>query len=215
MPKVLETSTGPIRSVPYGREMVDTGIFKSPVSGPLRVHKLSIEGDRQADLRVHGGVNKAVYLYPSEHFPAWREDLPEHTFEANMFGENLLTEGLWEEDLRVGDRLRIGTTLLEITQPRQPCFKLGIRFGRKDVIKMFRASGRSGFYARVLEEGTLQAGDNITWTPVATPSVSIKELNEMMRGERKDRELFERALQAPGLPEGWVADIREALKSLP
>jgi MOSC domain-containing protein YiiM len=159
--KVLSVNVGLPRIVEYNGEPVATGIFKDPVSGPVRVGELNLEGDRQADLRVHGGYYKAVYAYPSEHYEYWRNELPEIDIPYAMFGENLTTEGLLETDVRVGDRFRIGTAEFVATQPRFPCFKLGIRFGRKDIIRRFARSGLSGIYFAILKIGELQTGDTI------------------------------------------------------
>ena len=159
--KVLSVNVGLPRLVEYNGEPVTTAIFKKPVTGKVRVGVSNLEGDRQADLRVHGGYAKAVYVYPSEHYAFWREELPEMKLLFAMFGENLTSEGLLETEVFVGDRLRIGTAEFIVTEPRQPCFKLGIRFGRVDIIKRFAASGRSGFYLAIEKTGELEAGDPI------------------------------------------------------
>lgn len=138
-----------------------TSIFKAPVPGRVRVTRLNLEGDEQSDLSVHGGADKAVYVYPSEHYAFWRAELPGAALSWGAFGENLTVEGLLEDTVCIGDRLRIGSAEFVVTQPRQPCFKLGIRLGRQDIIKRFVASGRSGFYLSVAQEGELSAGDPI------------------------------------------------------
>jgi MOSC domain-containing protein YiiM len=137
-----------------------TSIFKEPVDRRLRVTKLSLEGDEQSDLTVHGGVDKAVYVYPVEHYDAWRLELPEVDFPPSVFGENLTTEGLLE-DVRIGDRFRIGTAEFMVTQPRMPCYKLGIRFGRMDMLKRMLRNGRAGFYFAVTAQGEVGPGDAI------------------------------------------------------
>jgi MOSC domain-containing protein YiiM len=140
---------------------VATGIFKEPIEGIVRVGEVNLEGDRQADLRVHGGKMKAVYVYPSEHYEFWREELPEMDLLFGIFGENLTSEGLLETEVFVGDRLRIGTAEFVVTEPRYPCFKLGIRFGRTNIIKRFAKSGRSGFYVSIEKTGELEAGNKV------------------------------------------------------
>src|SRR5438876_2605922 len=152
---------------------VTTAIFKEPVEGRIRIRRTGLVGDRQADPSVHGGPTKAVYAYPSEHYPLWRRELGRADFPWGSFGENLTTEGLDERTLRVGHRLRVGSALLKVTQPRMPCYKLGVRFGRSDMVRRFLASGRSGFYLAVLEEGAVAAGDLIEWIsePRAVPTV--------------------------------------------
>lgn len=160
-PRVLSVSVARARSVPWKGQVVRTGIFKTPTEGRVRVGRLGLEGDEQADLEVHGGPSKAVYAYPSEHYPFWQRELPGTPLPWGSFGENLTVVGLSEARVRVGDRFRIGTALLAATKPRFPCYKLGIKFAREDILPRFLASGRTGFYFRVLEEGELGAGDVI------------------------------------------------------
>lgn len=159
--KVLSVNVGLPRLVEYDGEMAATGIFKKPVDGRVKVGELNLEGDRQADLRVHGGYRKAVYVYPSEHYDFWRGELPEMNLSFGMFGENLTTEGLVETSVNIGDCFRVGTAEFVVTQPRFPCFKLGIRFNRADIIQRFAQSGRSGFYLAVEKTGELGKGDAI------------------------------------------------------
>lgn len=159
--RVLSVNVSLGRPVPWRGEVVRTGIFKEPVHGRVKVRTLGLAGDEQADLRVHGGPLKAVYLYPSEHYAFWRDELPGAELPWGAFGENLTVSGLSEDAVRVGDRFRIGTVLLAATKPRFPCFKLGIRFGRDDILDRFLASGRTGFYAQVLQAGELAAGDAV------------------------------------------------------
>jgi MOSC domain-containing protein YiiM len=161
---------GSLRVVPHHDAFVETGIFKSPVAGPVRVGREALNGDMQADLRVHGGVQKAVYLYPGEHYVYWQHELPGVDLPWGSFGENLTTDGVLEHYVRAGDRLRIGTAEFVVTTPRKPCYKLGLRFGRSDVIHRFWASGRSGFYLAIATPGTIEAGDAITIAPRADPS---------------------------------------------
>jgi len=140
---------------------VPTGIFKLPVTGPVMVRKLNIDGDEQGDLKVHGGVDKAVYCYAAEHYPAWREELA-RDLPYGTFGENLTVTGLLEDEIHVGDVLEVGDAVLEVSDPRQPCYKLGIKMGDQGIIKQFEESGRSGFYCRVLQEGMIEPGQPIT-----------------------------------------------------
>lgn len=164
--KVISVNVGLPREVTYKGRSVMTGIFKEPVSGRLAVRKLNLDGDAQADLSVHGGVDKAVYIYPSEHYGYWKGELegleiPGMELSWGVFGENLTTEGLLEEEIRVGDRLKVGTAEMVVTQPRLPCFKLGIRFGQPKMVRRFLAVGRPGFYCSVAEEGDVGAGDPV------------------------------------------------------
>jgi MOSC domain-containing protein YiiM len=154
---------------------VRTSIFKTAISGPVRVRTLNIDGDEQSDLTVHGGPNKAVYVYPSEHYDYWKAQLPDMEFPFGAFGENLTTEGLLEDRVAIGDRLLCGSAEFIITQPRQPCYKLSVRFDRLDMVKRFHHSGRSGFYLRVLREGIIEAGDPITLIENSGDRLTIAE----------------------------------------
>jgi MOSC domain-containing protein YiiM len=159
--KLLSVNVGRPREIEWKGKVVRTSIFKAPVSARIRVGKLNLDGDQQSDLSVHGGIDKAVCAYPSEHYPFWREELPGAELPWGVFGENFTTEGLLEERVHIGDRLRIGSAEFAVTQPRMPCFKLGIRFGRPDIVKRFLQSRRAGFYFAVVREGEVTAGDAI------------------------------------------------------
>lgn len=151
--RIISVNVGLPHKVPYRGRSISTGIYKEPVEGRIKVHRLNLAGDRQADLSVHGGIEKTVYAYPSEHYEFWKGELPEMDLPWGMFGENLTTEGLLEDKVNIGDKLKIGTALFMVTQPRMPCYKLGIKFGRNDIIKRFLRSSRTGFYFSVLDEG--------------------------------------------------------------
>jgi MOSC domain-containing protein YiiM len=175
--RILSVNVGLPKMVEYNGEPVATGIFKNPVAGKVKVGKVNLEGDRQADLTVHGGYAKAVYVYPSEHYDFWREELPEMNLPFGIFGENLTTEGLIETEVLTGDRLRIGTAEFVVTQPRYPCFKLGIHFGRTDIIKRFAKSGRSGFYLAIEKTGELEKGSEIEILERGVGKSSIADIN--------------------------------------
>ena len=160
---VLSVNVALPRTVTWNEREVVTGIFKRPVLGRVMVRELGLEGDDQADLTVHGGVRKAVYAYPSEHYDYWQHEL-KRELPWGMFGENLTTVGLLEDSVRIGDRFRIGSVNLEVTQPRFPCYKLGIKFGSMEMVQRFQDSGRSGFYLAVRSQGEIAAGDPITFT---------------------------------------------------
>ncbi|MEO8662594.1 MAG: MOSC domain-containing protein [Bryobacteraceae bacterium] len=200
LPVTVETGGGP----------VVTGIFKKPVEGKVNLAGYNLAGDRQADLTVHGGPYKAVYGYASEHYDFWREQFPDKEMPWGMFGENLTTEGLLEGDLRIGDRLRIGTTLLQVSQPRMPCYKLALKFNRSDMVKRFWASGRAGFYFSVVEEGELQKGDAIVREAEGAPAISISEVVSLYRNRTPAREAMERAIASPLAP-SWKEEFRERL----
>ena len=209
--KVLSVNVGRPRDVEWRGKTVRTSIFKAPVAGPVAVDRLNLAGDEQSDLSVHGGVDKAVYAYPSEHYAYWREQLPGVELGWGSFGENLTTEGLLEGELRIGDRLRIGSAEFAVTQPRLPCFKLGIRFGRADMVKRFQHSGRTGFYLAVRREGAIAAGDPIERLSGESAGVTIAEVVRLYVGDDREQELLRRASELPDLPEVWRSYFRGRL----
>ena len=163
--KLVSVQVGRPRSVRWRGKTVTTGIYKEPVAGRIMLRRFNLTGDQQADLTVHGGWDKAVYVYPSEHYPTWRAELPGMQLSYGMFGENFTTEGLDESSVHIGDQFSIGGAVVVVTQPRLPCYKLDIRFRRPDMPKRFHASGRCGFYLAVLQEGQVGAGD--VWERIA------------------------------------------------
>jgi len=191
--------------------MVRTSIFKTPADRRLRVTTLNLEGDQQSDLSVHGGVDKAVYAYPSEHYQYWRRELPQTDLPWGVFGENLTIEGLPEENVRIGDRLRVGSAEFVVTQPRMPCFKLGIRFDRPDILKRFLRSGRTGFEFAVLLEGEVGAGDSIELVAQAEVGVTVADVVNLYTVDSENRELLRRATQSSALPENWRGYFRQRL----
>jgi MOSC domain-containing protein YiiM len=208
--KLLSVSVGLPREIEWKGKIVRTSIFKTRVSGRARVAMLNVEGDQQSDLTVHGGIDKAVYVYPSEHYPFWREQLPGMDLPWGVFGENFTTEGLLE-DTRIGDRFRIGSAEFVVTQPRMPCFKLGIRFNRPDMVKRFLESGRTGFYLAVLKEGEVAAGDSIELLEQDQHDVTIADVVSLYRRDATNQELLRRASELPSLPESWREYFREHL----
>jgi MOSC domain-containing protein YiiM len=178
---VLSINVGRPRDVEWRGEIVRTSIFKDPVAGTVRVNRLNLEGDQQSDLSVHGGVDKAVYVYPSEHYEFWRQQFPGFELPWGAFGENFTTTGLDEERIHIGDRLRIGTAELVVTQPRMPCYKLAIRFGRMDMIKRFLKSGRSGFYLAVTRQGEAASNDEISIIASPPDAVTIADASSGRR----------------------------------
>jgi len=202
--KLVSVSVGLPRAVSWQGGTVTTGIFKQPVAGRIKVRRLNLEGDRQADLSVHGGPSKAVYAYPSEHYPFWRDQFPHLDMPWGMFGENVTLEGLLEHQVNIGDRLRMGSAEFMVTEPRMPCYKLGIKFGRKDIIPRFLASRRSGFYLAVLEEGEVGAGDPIRMLSKAERSVTVPDIVRIY-ADRSNRnlDLIHRAIQTEALPDSW------------
>ena len=211
--KIISINVGQPRAVQSHGKTVTTSIFKAPVAGPVLVKRLNVVGDKQADLTVHGGADKAVYVYPSEHYAFWRKELPEVDLDWGAFGENFTTEGLLEDTIQIGDRLEIGAAEFVVTQPRLPCFKLGIRFDRPDMVKRFLASGRTGFYLRVMREGEVTANDAIT-VMVAADSMTIMDFVALYTADDADRVLLRRASELSALPEGWRNHFRERLDEL-
>lgn len=212
--RVVSVNVGLPREVHWKGKRATTAIFKEPVAGRVVVRTLNLDGDRQADLSVHGGPSKALYLYPVEHYAYWRRELPEMTLPWGMFGENLTTEGLLEDAANIGDRFRVGSAEVLVTEPRLPCFKLGIRFGRNDIIKRFLASGRTGFYAAVWKEGDVAAGDAIERLGRDPNNVAVPDITRLYVSEKGNRELLRRALRVEALPEGWREYFREELAKL-
>ena len=212
--KVISLNVGLPRSVPYLAGEVRTGIFKEPVAGPVLLRRLNLDGDHQADLEVHGGRNKAVYAYASEHYDFWREQLPEMELPWGMFGENLTTEGLLEEHAHIGDQFRIGAAIVKVTQPRLPCYKLGLRFGRGDIIKRFVASRRSGIYFSVVEEGLIKTGDVIEPLQGDDRRISVADVNRAYVDTGENIELARRIVSLEILPRGLHDEFVEALAAL-
>lgn len=190
------------RLVAWKGQTFSTGIFKQPVQGKVMMRRLDFDGDRQADLSVHGGPYKAVYAYPVEHYSFWRKELPEMDLTWGAFGENLTTEGLDEAGIHIGDRFRIGAATVMVTQPRMPCFKLAAKFQRDDILKRFLASGRSGFYFSVIEEGLVAAGDAIERIYEDENRISVSDINKLYRNGQ-DLALMRRATQLEALPADW------------
>src|SRR5581483_3260668 len=200
---IVSVNVGLPKQVVWKGKAVETGIFKEPVEGSVFVRKLNLDGDRQADLSVHGGPNKAVYAYPAEHYDFWRTEFPDMNLLWGMFGENLTVTGLKEDAIVIGDRFQIGSTVIEAKQPRMPCFKLGIKFGRDDIIRRFLDSGRTGFYFLVVEEGEMKAGDAIERIHRQKDGVTIADVARLYSRDRLNIDLLRRAIQTEALPEDW------------
>jgi MOSC domain-containing protein YiiM len=209
--KLLSVSVGLPREIEWKGKLVRTSIFKAPVPGRVRVSQLNLEGDQQSDLSVHGGIDKAVYAYPSEHYSFWRKELPGMDLPWGVFGENLTTEGLLEEAVHIGDRFRVGSAEFAVTQPRMPCFKLGIRFDRPDIVKRFLQSGRSGFYFAVLKEGEVTAGDSIELLKRDEHGVTVADIVNLYGRDAANQELLRRVSELPSLPESWRDYFRKRL----
>ena len=209
--RVLSVNVGLPREVSWRGKPVTTGIFKGPVAGPVPIRGLNLDGDRQADLRVHGGRDKAVYAYPSEFYELWRSERPELTFPWGQFGENLTTEGLLDEDVSIGDRFGVGTAELIVTQPRLPCFKLGIRMERDAFVTEFLERRLLGFYLAVAREGEVEAGDPIVELSRDPRGFRVTEVARLYVRDRNDVEGLRRAADLDVLPESWRSYFRRRL----
>jgi MOSC domain-containing protein YiiM len=211
--KVLSVNVALPRLVAWKGQTFNTGIFKKPVAGPVMLRKLDLDGDRQADLSVHGGPYKAVYAYPSEHYEFWRKEFPEMELPWGQFGENLTTEGLNEKNTHIGDVLRIGRATVQVTQPRVPCFKLAAKFQRDDILKRFLQSGRSGFYFSVIQEGLLAAGDEIERIQEDTNGITVSDINKLYY-QGTDVPSMRRVIQLNALPADWREHFTAKLAEL-
>jgi MOSC domain-containing protein YiiM len=208
---IVSVNIGLPKEIFHEGRLIRTGIFKQPVEGRVGVTALNIQGDQQADLTVHGGPSKAVYVYPAEHYEFWRRELPEMVLNWGMFGENLTTAGLLEKEVNVGDRLCVGSTELAVTEPRLPCYKLSVKFGRDDIVKRFLKSRRTGFYVAVLREGQIGAGDRIEILSRDASGVSVADITRLYAFDRSDLEGMRRALAVKALSESWRNYFRDRL----
>jgi MOSC domain-containing protein YiiM len=212
--KLVSVNVGLPRLLAWGGATFKTGIFKNPVEGRVMLRTSNLDGDRQADLSVHGGVNKAAYGYPSEHYAAWNAELPDPARTWGAFGENFTTEGLLETDISIGDRYRVGSAVVRVATPRLPCFKLAAKFQRDDMIERFVRSGRSGFYFSVIEEGEVGAGDEFELLGREEPTLTIAEINGLYTAKSPDRETLQRSLHVELLPESWRVRFRARLADM-
>jgi MOSC domain-containing protein YiiM len=212
-PMIVSINVGRPKEIPYLKGTVETAIGKHSMQGPLRLNKLNFEGDQQADLIHHGGANKAVCVYSEDHFPYWETQL-ERTIGAGAFGENLTIRGGAETDFCIGDTYRIGTALVQVSQPRHPCFKLAAKHGVKDLPAQVLQTGYTGFYLRVLEEGVVSAGDTMIPVKTSHGSFSIAEVNRITFGSSSSPDELHQLLQVASLAEEWKAHLYKRLKTL-
>lgn len=212
--KLISVNIGLPQQVMNNETPVSTGILKKPVAGRVMLRTLNLDGDRQADLSVHGGPSKAVYSYPSEHYEFWKRELPEIDLPWGMFGENFTTAGLFESEINIGDKFKVGSAMVMVTEPRMPCYKLGIRFGRTDIIKRFLASERTGFYFAVLTEGEVGVGDKIELIERSNQKVKVSEITQLYSRDKYNVELLRRAVKLEALPESWTSYFQKRLDKL-
>ena len=211
--RILSVNVGRPKLITFRGKTIKTGIFKAPVEGSVMVRSLGPEGDGQADLSVHGGLDKAVYGYPSEYYDFWRRETGRTDLVPGQFGENLTTVGLPDEDVHVGDVFRVGEALLQATQPRLPCFKLGARMEDPGFPKRFMGARRMGYYFRVVEEGAVERGDLVEAVSRDPEGVSITEITALWFTDKENYERMESALRAEGLPSGWRDGFTERLEA--
>ena len=213
--KLVSVNTGLPREVTWHGMTVSTSIYKEPVKGRVALRKLNLDGDRQADLTVHGGEFKAVYCYPLVHYDFWKAQLPDKDLPLAIFGENFTIDGLLENLVHLGDQFSVGSAQVVVTQPRLPCYKLGIRFQADDMVKRFLASARTGFYLAVTREGEVGAGDEMKLFARDPNAVPVSEITRLSTS-RKDSvpphvASLQKALQVAALPESWKQYFRERL----
>jgi MOSC domain-containing protein YiiM len=211
--KIISLNVGRPQLIMRNGEPVSTGIFKEPVAGRVMLRTLNLDGDRQADLKVHGGPEKAVYVYPSEHYDFWKQELPDMNLPWGMFGENFTSEGMFETEINIGDRFRIGSAEVMVTQPRMPCYKLGIRFGRTDIIKRFLASERTGFYFSVLQEGEVGVDDEFELLDKNASGVRVVDVTRLYSSDKQNVALLRRAIATEALPDNWRNYFRKRIEA--
>lgn len=207
--KLLSVNVSQPKEVSYNGKRIKTGIFKEPLSGRTMMRRLNIDGDGQGDLSVHGGVHKAVYIYPIEHYDYWKQELDRDDLTYGKFGENLTVEGMSEDTVHIGDIFRVGEALVEVSQPRVPCFKLGIKMGNPQIVKPFLESKRVGFYVRVLEEGEVGAGDVIKRIKIGAGQMTVKEIVHLRHLDTTNTEAVEKAANLPALTPSWRDSFKE------
>jgi len=214
MARLISVNVGLPREVTWKGRTVTTGIFKAPVDGPVAIRRHNLEGDRQADLSVHGGPTKAVYLYPAQHYDYWRDELGDGELAWGSFGENFTVDGLDEETVFIGDEFLVGSARLVVTEPRMPCFKLGIRFDRADMVKRFLSSQRTGFYFGVVEEGVVQAGDHVERIAEQAEGLSVADVTRLYTTDRTNETLLRKAISVAALPDSWRGSFEHQLERL-
>jgi MOSC domain-containing protein YiiM len=200
--------------VVYKGEEVLTGIYKVPTAEPLMVRKSNIDGDKQADLTVHGGVDKAVYAFPAEHYSYYQKTLQQDPYETGQFGENLTTEGMLESDVHIGDRYRVGDVVFEVSQPRSPCYKFAIKMGTAESLSICINSAKTGFYFRVLSKGIVQSGDRIEIDYSNDSAPTVEEVHRLYYLDKKNVDGLTKAAQCNSLAKGWRDEFENRIRKL-
>ena len=215
MMKLLSVNVSLPKEVPYKDKTITTGIFKEPVEGRVMLRELNLEGDGQADLKAHGGIHKAVYVYSIENYDHWKRELGRDDFTYGQFGENFTVEGMTDGEVHIGDQYRVGGALLEVTQPRVPCFKLGLRMDSSEFPKMFHTGERMGFYFRALEEGEVGAGDVIERVKIDPERMTVREIYHLLYFDKDNVEVAKKALCIKALSPGWRGSFEEIVSKDP
>ncbi len=210
--KVLSIQVGKPKTIQYQGKEVSTGIFKEPVNGPIMLNFLNLEGDGQADLRVHGGKDKALYAYSYDAYASWQKLRPQDTFSYGAFGENLCFETLPENKMYIGDTYELGDAIVQVAQPRFPCYKLSIKFNDPKILKQFMQSGRPGVYFRVLKEGLINVGDSLKLIQQEKVHLSITDLLALYKNPIDDSERIKELLKINALPSQWREEFESWLK---
>lgn len=210
--KLISVNVAQPREIVHEGQIVLTGIYKEPVAGPLMVRATNIEGDRQGDTKNHGGVHKAVYIYPLENYAYWQKELGRDDLTYGQFGENLTIEGLTEDQVHIGDVFRVGHAVFQVTQPRVPCYKLGHKMGSQQFIKQFSTSLRIGFYVRVLEEGEVEAGDTIELISFDPAQMSVRDVYHLLFFDKQNYAEAERAASIKAMAPGWRASFKDMVR---
>ena len=213
--KLLSVNVSLPKEVPYKGKTIRTGIYKEPVQGRIMLRRLDLDGDGQADLVGHGGIYKAVHVYSIENYDHWKRELGREDFSYGQFGENFTVEGMREDDIHIGDVFRVGAALVEVTQPRVPCFKLAMKMGMPGFLKLFMPSERVGFYFRVLEEGEVGAGDVLERTKVGPEQMTVRQMFHLLYFDNKNVESARKALRIPALSPGWRGSFEEIVGKAP
>jgi len=206
--KVISTNIGRIREVEWRGQKITTGIFKEPVEEPLFLGKKGVNKDEVADLRVHGGSDKACYLYSADWYPYWKEKFPDSNWHWGIFGENVTVEGLDEGEVYIGDTYKIGSAVVQVSQPRLPCYKLGIRFGSAKVVKHFLESPYPGVYLRIIEEGYVKKGDKLELLKSIKSGMTVREVYSLFSSNKKNSKMKKQACELEYLSESLKKDLR-------
>lgn len=199
--RVTSTNIGQPTTILWNNKKEQTGIYKYPVSEALFLEEESVAKDTISNRKVHGGIHKACYLFSKEQYPYWKGLYPDLKWDWGMFGENLTIEGLDEAQIRIGDIFRVGTSLVQVSQPREPCYKLGIRFGSQDILRQFIDHGYSGMYVRILEKGQVKTGDSLRLEQASENSLTVKQLFNFLFERKKNSDILQLAIANTALPE--------------